>query len=387
MAIAAILMTHSGTASTLHEFDASDRGACNGVPAMTPTRPDPDASPTPPTAADEVAFSTRTPGASRLRVATVAGAAAALAVGVVATSLAASPAPTSSGSTNGTTSGVAAPPFLALDPGLDGTVDLDHGRFGGKGFRDITIKAISGSNVTLTTDDGWTRTVAVTSSVEITKGGQAIQVSALKVGDQVRFSQTRNADGTYTVEAIAVVVPSVRGTVSDVSASGFKVTTRDGSVWTIAINASTKYQYGTGAGTLADVKNGIVALVQGSTTGDNALTALTVRVAADRAVGTVTAKTANTITIKTRDGSSVTVHVDADTTYRVAGKDTATLADVTVDMGIGVSGRKRADGSIDADAVVAGNGRGIFGGRGPRGGFDGFDGPVLDPAGSDTSQG
>jgi hypothetical protein len=282
---------------------------------------------------------------------------------------------------------LAAPPFLALDPGLDGTVDLDHGRFGGKGFREITIKAISGSNVTLATDDGWTRTIAVTSSVELTKGGQAIEVSALKVGDQVRFSQTRNEDGTYTVEAIVVVVPSVRGTVSDVSASGFKVTTRDDSVWTIAINGTTTYRYGTGTGTLADVKNGVVALVQGTTTGDNALTALTVRVAADRAVGTVTAKTANTITIRTRDGSSVTVHVDADTAYRVPGKDTATLADVTVDMGIGVSGRKRADGSIDADAVVAGNGRGIFGGRGPRGGFDGFDGPALDPPGSDTSQG
>jgi hypothetical protein len=130
-----------------------------------------------------------------------------------------------------------------------------------------------------------------------------------------------------------------------------------------------------------------VALVQGTKTGDNALTALTVRVKADRAIGTVTAKTANTITITTRDGSSLTVHVDADTTYRVAGADgtTDTLADVTVGMGIGVSGRDRADGSIDADAVVAGNGRGIFGGHGPKGGD--FDGPVLDPAAGDANQG
>jgi hypothetical protein len=94
------------------------------------------------------------------------------------------------------------------------------------------------------------------------------------------------------------------------------------------------------------------------------LTALTVQVAGDRAVGTVTAKTADTITIKTRDGSSVTIHVAADTTYRVAGADTASLADVTVDMAIGVSGRDRADGSIDADTIVAGDGKGLFGGRG-----------------------
>ena len=357
---------------------------------MTLDQPDtePTMPPEPSPGADAVAFSHRTSSPSRMRMAAVGAAAAALVVGVVATSLAASPSPSTSGSTNSSGSGAAIAPFLAADPGIPGGVELDHGRFGGVGFRDVTIKAIRGSNVTLATDDGWTRTIAVTSSVKLTKGGQAIELSALKVGDQVRFSQTHNADGTYTVDQIAVVVPSVRGTVSDVSASGFKITTRDGSVWTIAVNGSTTYKHGTGAGTLADITNGTVALVQGNKTADNALTALSVRVAADRAVGTVTAKTANSITIRQRDGSSLTIHVDADTTYRVAGKTTATLADITLDTGIGVSGRKKADGSIDADAVVAGNGRGFFGGRGPKGGaFDGFDGPALDPAAGDANQG
>ncbi len=180
-------------------------------------------------------------------------------------------------------------------------------------------------------------------------------LSDLAVGDQVRFRQTRNDDGTYTVEALAVVVPSVRGEVSDVSSTGFKITTRDGSVWTIAVNGSTVYQYGTGTGTLADVTNGTKAVVLGTSTGDNALTATTVRVAADKAVGTVTAKTADTITITKRNGSTVTVHVDADTTYLVPGVENADLGDVAVDMAIGVSGRERADGSIDADAVAAGH--------------------------------
>ena len=354
---------------------------------MTPSPTDPNLTPLAPSPTEEVAFSNRTPGPNRLRVAAVAGAAVALAVGVVATSLAATPAPSTPSTTNNSTTGLNAAPFL-LDPALDEKAGLDLQRLGGKGFRDITIKAISGSKVTLETDDGWTRTIAVTGSIEITKGGQAIQVAGLAVGDQVRFKQSRNDDGTYTVEAIAVILPSVRGTVSGVSASGFKVTTRDGSVWTIAVNGSTTYKHGTGAGSLADVTNGTVALVQGNKTADNALTALSVRVAADRAVGTVTAKTANSVTIKKRNGSSVTIHVDADTTFRVAGKNPATLADVTVDMGIGVSGRARADGSIDADAVVAGKGRGILNDRGPKNGaFDGFDGPALDPAAGDTNQG
>ena len=149
--------------------------------------------------------------------------------------------------------------------------------------------------------------------------------------------------------------------------SGPKITRPPG---TITVNGSTEYQFGTGNGSLADVTNGTTVVVQGTSTGDNALTALTVRVKPDRAVGTVTSKTADSITITTRDGSTVTVHVDADTTYRVAGVENADLGDVTVDMVIGVSGRERADGSIDADAVAAGKGRGFIRGGG-RGGFDG----------------
>jgi hypothetical protein len=328
---------------------------------------------------DAMAFSERTPGPSKLRIGAVSGAGLALVVGAVATAFAASPAPSTPGATTGSTGGGSQ--VGVTGPAGGDVLELDHGRFGGQGFRDITITAISGTNLTLGTEDGWTRTIAMTDAVELTKGGQTVALSDLAVGDQVRFSQTRNADGTYTVEAIAVVGPSVGGVVSEVSASGFKVTTRDGSIWTIALNGSTTYQYGTGTGTLADLTNGTIVLVQGTSTGDNALTALTVRVAGDRAAGTVTAKTADTITLKKRDGSTVTIHVDADTTYRVAGVDIATLGDVTVDMGIGVTGRARADGSIDADAIAAGEGRGFFNGRGgpggPRGGeFDGPGGPV-----------
>jgi hypothetical protein len=329
----------------------------------------------PDSATDEVAFSTRTPGPSRLRVAAIAGAALALVADAVATSLAASPAPSSSATTNLTVPA----PFLGPAPGLDEDgLELDHGRFGPHGFREITITAISGSNVTLGTDDGWTRTIAVTDAVDLTKGGQDIALSDLAVGDQVRFRQTRNDDGTYTVNALAVVVPSVRGEVSDVTSSGFKVTSRDGAVWTITVDGTTAYRYGSGEGSLADVTNGTTVVVLGTSTGDNALTALTVRVKPDRAIGTVTAKTADSITIRTRGGATVTVHVDGDTTYWVAGVEDADLGDVAVDMAIGVSGRQRADGSIDADAVAAGAGRGFLRG----GGRGGFDGPALEPSGA-----
>jgi len=160
-------------------------------------------------------------------------------------------------------------------------------------------------------------------------------VGDLKVGDQVRFRQTRNDDGSYTVTALAVVVPTIHGTASDITSSGFKVTTRDGSVWTVTVNGQTTYGYGQGTGSRSDVKAGEAVRVAGTITADNQMTATSVRVAGDRVVGQVTAKTADSITINKRDGSSVTIHVDADTTYRVAGVENADLGDVAVDMAIG----------------------------------------------------
>ena len=327
------------------------------------------------------AFATRTGAPSRWRVAIVGAAALALVAGGVATSFAASPAPTSS------PAGGASLSAFGPEDLTDGQVDPDHGRRGPRGFRTITITAISGSDVTLGTEDGWRRTIAITDAIDLTKGGQDIALSDLQVGDEVRFAQTRADDGTFTVTDLAVVVPTIRGTVSDVTASGFRITTRDGSVWTVSVDGSTAYRFGTADGTLADVTAGSTAIAAGTTTGDDQLAATGVRVAPDRAMGTVTAKTADTVTVTRRDGSSLTVHVDGDTTYRVAGVGgTASLADVAVEMKIGISGRARADGSIDADAIVAGNLRGLGRGGfdGPRPGADGaLDDPTSDGGSSD----
>jgi hypothetical protein len=327
----------------------------------------------------------RTGRPSKTRAGLVTGAAAALLIGAVATSFAATPSPATPDTPPLLTNGAA--PALALDPAVDELDDaFELGRFGGIGFRDITIKAISGSNVTLETADGWTRTIAVTGSVTITKGGQEIALSDLAVGDQVRIRQTRNDDGTFTVTTIAVVVPTVRGTVSDLTDTSFKLTTRDGSVWTITTNGQTDYYFGLAEGSRSDIENGEAALVAGQTTGDNALTALSVTVAADRVVGTVTAKTSSKITIRTRDGSTVTVNVDGDTQYRVAGVEDAGLDDIAVDMVVGVSGRRGSDGSIDASAVVARRGLGRAGGlpgSGGRGGHGLFDWGDKGPFGDD----
>ena len=100
-------------------------------------------------------------------------------------------------------------------------------------------------------------------------------------------------------------------------------------------------------------------------------------------VGTVTGKTANTITIKQPDGTSVTIHVGAGTTFQVAGTTTAGLSDVAVGMGLVAVGTLNTDGSLDATAVHAGNGFRV--GPGDRDN-DGKPGPSASP-GSPSSTG
>ena len=178
-----------------------------------------------------------------------------------------------------------APPDHSGGPGpgfgFGGFGAFGFGRGGpGFGFGDITITAIDGSDLALKTADGWTRTITVTADTDITRAGTAIKVTDLKIGDEIRFAQTKNDDGTYTVTRIELVLPSVAG----------QVTAVDGS----------------------------------------------------------------TITVKRFDGTTQTIHVDASTTYTVAGVTTPTLSDIKVGAFIVAQGTQRADGSLDAEAVHGG---------------------------------
>ncbi len=100
----------------------------------------------------------------------------------------------------------------------------------------------------------------------------------------------------------------------------------------------------------------------GTVSGDT-FTATSVRIQPSVVGGEVTAKTSTSITLKTRDGKSVTVHIDSSTKVFVRGKKDATIADVAVGDKVLASGALNADGSVDADMV----GGGKFG----RGGHDG----------------
>ncbi len=142
----------------------------------------------------------------------------------------------------------------------------------------ITITAISGTNVTLETADGWTRTIAVTSSTALTKGTATIALSDLKVGDEVRFAQTRETDGSFTITRLNVVLPHAGGTITAIAGSTITVTERDGTTGTIEVTSSTTYEVGMTTGkALADIKVGMVVNAVGTLNADGSLSATAVR--------------------------------------------------------------------------------------------------------------
>jgi len=227
-------------------------------------------------------------------------------------------------------------------------------RFGGIGFGRITVTAISGNQLTLGTDDGWARTITVTSDTKITKGGQPATIDDIHVGDMVRFTEHKNDDGTWTITNLAVVLPQAAGTVTGVASDTITITGRYGTSQTIHTTGATTYHRGTSAATRSDVTVGSTIVAAGERGSDGSLNATTVTIVPARVVGTVSAVNGDTLTIVRRDGTTMTVHVSSATTIAVAGVTNATISDVKPGMVVVVEGTQRSDGSLDATAVRSG---------------------------------
>jgi len=214
-----------------------------------------------------------------VRVGIVAGAALLFVVGV-AVAMGASPSP----SVPGADPAASAAPGASADPGTTtpkgeghGWGDLRLGGDPGRGFHVIAITAISGSDISLRTDDGWTRTITVIGTTTITKGGTAITIGDLAVGDKIRFAQNKSSDGTYTVTAIVVVLPTIAGEVTAIDGNTLTVTQRGGTTATIHVDADTVYRVNGAAGSLPDIKVGSLIVAEGTQRSDGSLDAAAVR--------------------------------------------------------------------------------------------------------------
>ncbi len=162
--------------------------------------------------------------------------------------------------------------------GRMGGRELMGGRMGGRGMMgDIAITGIAGSQLSLKTIDGWTRTIDATGAT-IEKDGKTMTLADLKVGDQIRFEQTRNTDGSYKITAIAVVQPHVAGTVQAVDASTITITQRDGTTTKVQLTGSTTYASGRTAADKSAVTVGSLVMIRGTVAADGTFTATAVEV-------------------------------------------------------------------------------------------------------------
>jgi hypothetical protein len=189
---------------------------------------------------------------------------------------------------------LAAGASAAPSPGRAGTPEggkggagrhrFDGSRGGGAPVRGpITIRAISGDQLSLATDDGWTRTITLSATTAITKGGATIGVAALKVGDEIGFKETRNADGSYAISAVHVVLPSAGGVVTKVDGNDITVKGRAGTVSVIHVSGATTYKtWGRGTAALGDVTVGDVVIAEGTRRSDGSLDASRLFVGPDR---------------------------------------------------------------------------------------------------------
>jgi hypothetical protein len=161
---------------------------------------------------------------------------------------------------------------------LNGMGGGPGGRGGfGHGFGGITVTAISGSNISLKTADGWTRTITVDSGTTYSKSGDTIALDDLAGGDEIGFRQTLEDDGSWTIDSIAVIMPHAGGEVTGVSGTTIAVKGRDGASVTIKTTADTEFQVNGDNAALADVKVGMFLVAEGTKDADGSLTATDVR--------------------------------------------------------------------------------------------------------------
>ena len=220
-----------------------------------------------------------------IRIGILAASAVLVLVGAVAV-MGASPAPpttTDPGASAAPTTdpGASAPP-TTKDPssgirprfgGPLGVFGFRGGGFGPGGFGGIEVTAIKGSELSLKTDDGWTRTISVTSATTITKAGATIAIGDLAVGDHIRLGQQKASDGTYAVTAIVVVLPTIAGQVSAIDGNTITITQAGGTTAKIHVSGSTRYQVDGVSGSLSEVKVGSFLVAEGTQRADGSLDA------------------------------------------------------------------------------------------------------------------
>jgi hypothetical protein len=215
-----------------------------------------------------------------------------------------------------------------------------------------TVASVSGSVITITGGEGFTRTIDVSSTTTFSEGGAAATLSDVIAGAKIVAKGLVSSDQS-TLDALSVnivALKDVKGNVTAVSTSSLTVKGSDGTLTTLTITPATVFYEGTSVVTSA-------ALVVGQNVDVSRLNAApsnAVKITIEMATlyGTVTAVSGNTITITGGGGFTRTIEVSAATTYTEGGS-ASTLSAVVVGLKITAKGIVSADQTaLDALSVA-----------------------------------
>ncbi len=252
-----------------------------------------------------------------------------------------------------------------------------HGPHFGRGG-EFTVTSVSGQTITAKDRTGASVTITTTSSTTFRNGTQTIQITDIKIGDEIAVRGARASNGNIAATAVMVRQPDAGGKVSRGNGSSFTVTGPNNQTQTIQTTAATQFMVGRTTGSLADVKPGEMVRATGTLNSDGSLTATTVHIATPHVVGKVTAINGNTLTLSTFNNGTTTVTVTSTTTYfNVQTKAAAKQTDIKVGDRVMVEAAVGSSAPYTATAVVivpagftgpgAAGGPGFGGPNGPHG--------------------
>ena len=239
-----------------------------------------------------------------------------------------------------------------------------------------TVAAVGTNTITITDPTGTSTTYTTTSSTTYEKDGKKTTASAIAAGQTVAVRTIRPGSTTVTSTTaadIAIISPSLGGTVESVSASTIVVKDQQGFWRTINVSGSTNYEYGGQSATAASVSAGEHIQALGTIDSDHqSLDATDVNVILPVLRGAVKSVSGSTITLAVGGSKTETVTTTASTVY-TTGSGPGSSSDVKVGSVICAEGTVTS-GNLTATSIMvlpAPPSRGNGPTRPPAGGPDG----------------
>jgi hypothetical protein len=195
-----------------------------------------------------------------------------------------------------------------------------HGLVKKRGVVHGVVQAVGTNSITLKTRKGASVTVEVSADTKIRVNGEAGSLADVQVG---YLAAVKLAAGGGPAKALAAFAPGtiVVGVVDSVGSNSITLKTKDGSSVTIGVTGSTKIRVNGKAGALADIEAGYRALVV-RTSANGPAAAIRAYQPGVRGLlvkGLVDSVGTDSITIKLRNGASVTIAVTVNTQVFVSG--------------------------------------------------------------------